>query len=270
MSKGSMLARISQLSHTVEYHQHIHHQVIIGIKGESSFNIEGELGQIDKYSGCIIPSNESHSFYGSENNEVFILDVQPNAASVLGQPVDRFNHICESLFASHRYFPIDQQMHFMLLSLDKELTVCRTDSDIKLLVAELILRSLYNRLITLNAPGDYSLGYNRLNLTLVQQYVHAHIDEKIQISDLAKVCDLSESYFYKKFREKMGVSPHQYIIDERMKIAKFLLKNTNKPLTDICFSLGFSSQSAFTNTFTKNTGCSPSQYRIKNSEGTFI
>jgi AraC-like DNA-binding protein len=260
MQNKDILARTSHLSLKADSHKHSHHQIIIGISGEAKFEIEGLGGKIDGYSGCIIPSNEKHSFCGDDDNNILLLDVGKELIEGSGLSGDVDEDLCR-LFNSRRYFSIDQQMHLMLFSLAGEMKACGDDPSFKPLVAELVLRSLSNRLSGSSIAEEQRIHGDRLDLDVVQQYIHAHITEKIQVSDLAQVCDLSTSHFYQKFREKTGISPHQYLILERIKVAKFLLDNTNKNLTDICFSLGFSSQSAFTNTFTKKVGCSPSQYR---------
>jgi AraC-like DNA-binding protein len=260
MQNKDILARTSHLSLKADSHKHAHHQIIIGISGEANFEIEGLGGKIDGYSGCIIPSNEKHSFCGDDNNNIFLLDVGKELIEGNGFSGDADEDLCR-LFNSRRYFAIDQQMHLMLFSLASEMNVHGDDPSFKPLVAELVLRSLSNRLSGHSTALEHRIHGDRLDLDIIQQYIHAHIADKIQVSELAQVCDLSESHFYQKFREKTGISPHQYLILERIKVAKFLLGNTNKNLTDICFSLGFSSQSAFTNTFTKKVGCSPSQYR---------
>lgn len=260
IQNNDILARTSHLSVQSDSHKHAHHQIIIGISGEANFEIEGVGGKVDGYSGCIVPSNERHSFCGSDGNNVFLLDVGKDIIESNGLHGSTDDELCR-LFDSRRYFSIDQQMHLMLFSLASEIKAYGDDPSFKPLVAELVLRSLSNRLSS-NATGvEHRIHGDRLDLNVIQQYIHAHIADKIQVSELAQVCDLSASHFYQKFRDKTGISPHQYLILERIKVAKFLLGNTNKNLTDVCFSLGFSSQSAFTNTFTKKVGCSPSQYR---------
>ncbi|MFT7388155.1 MAG: AraC-like DNA-binding protein [Candidatus Endobugula sp.] len=260
IQNNDIFARTSHLSAQAGSHKHEHHQIIIGIAGEAKFEIEGLGGKVDGYSGCIVPSNEKHSFTGGSDNNVFLLDV--------GKDLIEGNNLhgesdegLRRLFDSRRYFSIDQQMHLMLFSLASEMKSYGDDPSFKPLVAELVLRSLSNRLSGNAATIEHRIHGDRLDLNLIQQYIHAHIADKIQVSELAQVCDLSASHFYQKFRDKTGISPHQFLILERVKVAKFLLGNTNKNLIDICFSLGFSSQSAFTNTFTKKVGCSPSQYR---------
>jgi AraC-like DNA-binding protein len=260
MRENNMQARTAHLATRVGSHKHWHHQVIIGISGEADFEIEGLGGKVDEYSGCIVPSNEQHSFCGVNDNNVFILDIDPQFIPYPEQ-ADTIEDV-RRLFDGRRYFSIDQQMHLMLFSLANELRLFKDDSSVKPMVAGLVLQSLLHRLITSVSSAQRLYG-ERLDMNLIRQYVHAHIDEKIQVSDLASICGLSPSHFYQKFREKTGASPHQYLIHERVKVAKFLLTKTHKTLTDICFSLGFSSQSAFTNTFTKKAGLSPSQYRQK-------
>lgn len=79
---------------------------------------------------------------------------------------------------------------------------------------------------------------------------------------LAKAAGLSKYYLEKVFKEAVGLSPHQYILQLRVDRAKNLLASTSKSMVDISMELGFFDQSHFSNAFKRFTGVSPLAYRI--------
>lgn len=81
---------------------------------------------------------------------------------------------------------------------------------------------------------------------------------------LAEKCKISEIYFRRVFREKLGVSPRQYIIDIRINRAKQLLSEGQKKISAIAEECGFSTSYHFCRSFKEHVGMTPSKYRDKN------
>lgn len=92
-------------------------------------------------------------------------------------------------------------------------------------------------------------------------YINEHLTEPLTLEDLAGQASLSPFYFSRLFKRETGFSPHGYLIAARVNNAKFLLKSSDAPVKDICFSTGFASESSFCTTFKKVTGSTPSDYR---------
>ena len=95
----------------------------------------------------------------------------------------------------------------------------------------------------------------------IRLYIQEHIQEELRIDDLAKQSLMSTYHFIRVFKKHTGMSPHEYIINYRLRIAKSLLIQTNMSINDICYEAGFSSESVFCASFKKNVGVSPSTYR---------
>ncbi len=97
----------------------------------------------------------------------------------------------------------------------------------------------------------------------VFNYINRNLDKKddITIEKLAKISNLSVFYFIRAFKEETGYTPHDYIIRTRINTAIFFLRATDLSLTDITYKCGFSSESAFNNTFKRITGYTPLSYR---------
>jgi AraC family transcriptional regulator len=103
-----------------------------------------------------------------------------------------------------------------------------------------------------------------LTHTQLQQaidYIHTHIGEDLSLVQIAKVINLSPTYFASLFKRAIGLSPHQYVIKHRVKRAKLLLLTTDLTIADIALQVGFSSQSHLTQQFKRLTGMTPKRTR---------
>jgi AraC-like DNA-binding protein len=101
--------------------------------------------------------------------------------------------------------------------------------------------------------------YKRLHRA--RDYMHAYLDHPITIEDMAAVAYLSPYHFLRAFRAAFGLTPHAYLVRQRITWAKFLLRRTHQPITDICFAVGFEGLGSFSRLFRRLTGLSPREYR---------
>jgi AraC family transcriptional regulator len=83
----------------------------------------------------------------------------------------------------------------------------------------------------------------------------------LSLVELAEAIDISPTYFASLFKQAMGVSPHQYVIQQRVKRAKTMLSKTDLAIADIALQVCFSSQSHLTQQFKRLTGMTPKQIR---------
>src|SRR5437660_4888104 len=85
--------------------------------------------------------------------------------------------------------------------------------------------------------------------------------QALDIPSLAGVAHVSEAHFIRTFRATFGEPPHRYLQRRRVERAMFLLRNTDRTVTDICFDVGFTSLGTFSRTFRDIVGDSPTDYR---------
>ncbi len=95
-------------------------------------------------------------------------------------------------------------------------------------------------------------------------YINEHFKDKVTTEVLAKNAGLSPFHFIRIFKEETGITPHEYLLRTRIDMAKYLLKNTNMAVKDICFATGFSCESVFCSAFKRSSGLSPNAYRKSN------
>ena len=86
-------------------------------------------------------------------------------------------------------------------------------------------------------------------------------DKPLDVAALARVALTSEAHFIRTFKETFGETPHRYLQRRRLERAMALLRETERPVTEICLDVGFTSLGSFSRTFTHVIGMSPSAYR---------
>lgn len=85
--------------------------------------------------------------------------------------------------------------------------------------------------------------------------------EPLDVRALAAVAHLSEAHFSRSFRACFGETPHRYLQRRRVERSMFLLRETERSVTEVCFDVGFSSVGTFSRTFREIVGETPSDYR---------
>ncbi len=91
--------------------------------------------------------------------------------------------------------------------------------------------------------------------------------QPLDVPALAQVAHVSPAHFSRQFRATFGETPHRYLQRRRVERAMELLRDTGRPVTQICFDVGFNSLGTFSRTFTEVVGEAPSSYRERFARG---
>lgn len=114
-----------------------------------------------------------------------------------------------------------------------------------------------------NKKAALSSVNDKDSISAVTSYINSHFAEELSVDDLASLASLSRFYFIRLFKKRTGCTPHEYLINTRLNHAKYLLKNTNLTIKEICFASGFADESRFCTCFRDCEGVRPSEYREK-------
>jgi AraC-like DNA-binding protein len=87
--------------------------------------------------------------------------------------------------------------------------------------------------------------------------------DPLDIRALADVAHVSEAHFIRTFRATFGETPHRYLQRRRVERGMFLLRETERSITDICLDVGFGSLGTFSRTFRDIVGVNPTDYRAR-------
>lgn len=163
-------------------------------------------------------------------------------------------------YQKHNFNSYKNDILFYLKALLNEVTeenlnydiVCRNLLDI--LIINIVRKTNY----------AFSVGSNKKmnkQCASIKRYIDMNYTENITLDSLAEMTHMNKYYMVHAFQKYMGISPISYLINIRIDESKNLLKNTNHSLLEISNIIGFSSQSYFSQSFRKNTGMSPNNYR---------
>ena len=116
------------------------------------------------------------------------------------------------------------------------------------------------------APADFRGGLPAYKMRRVEEFVRENLERDLSLSELAEAANLSQFHFARAFRLTTGITPHEFLMQKRIEVAKDLLANSNLPIVEISNRAGFKNQSHFTNLFRKLNRLTPKHWReIKHS-----
>jgi len=95
----------------------------------------------------------------------------------------------------------------------------------------------------------------------VQEFIHAHMRQKIALADLAKVVELNPTYFSDQFKRVVGVRPLDYLMRRRIERAQYLLLTSHASVKEIADAVGIADAAYFSRVFARLCRVAPSEYR---------
>ncbi|NES93747.1 MAG: helix-turn-helix transcriptional regulator [Desertifilum sp. SIO1I2] len=108
----------------------------------------------------------------------------------------------------------------------------------------------------------YKGGLSQRQLLHILNYIQEHLDRDIKLADLSNQLGISQFHFIDLFKQSVGTTPYQYLLQQRIERAKQLLKEGDRSIIDIALLCGFNSHSHLSKQFRQLTGITPKQYRI--------
>lgn len=235
-------------------------------KKQHSHNNQIEILFIVKGNGNIIIGDKSYFF---EEGSMFIFDgtiphyILPDKNSEYKRNKLVLNKSKLSLLINKNeyecmHFNNDKNMYKKIDDIFKKISDCLDNVEFVFKKISLVF-DLIHICFSYNEnsiPNSKGLIYDIMN------YVNDNIRYCITIDEVAKYCHISKYHMCRKFKEQTGTTIYNYITTQRIYLAKKLLEETSKTISDIAMECGFSNISHFTNTFKKETNLKPTQYRL--------
>ena len=116
---------------------------------------------------------------------------------------------------------------------------------------------------TIATEQEQHCGLPARMLRCIEEYIDVHLENELNVEELASHLGISTSYFARSFRSSVGLAPHAYVMHRRLLRAQELLASTDLPLTDIALATGFADQSHFCRRFHQMTGMPPRTFRLQ-------
>ena len=242
------------------------HVLVLNMAGRTLIDdtCEGRRQKIWSEPGsfCLEPAGKPASRSWKGSAEVVVVYLKPNLISTVAQDLDLDP---TAVHVTPRLAVPDQLVHHFGLVLRSIAanahpgTALMVDSVARALTVHLLRQhSNVQKMIPTRQP---ELPARRL--TTVIDYMRAHFNQPVTVSELAEQCGLSSTHFTRAFREAVGKPPHAYLIDIRLDKARDLLEHTRLPITEIALSCGFEQSQYFATVFRQRIGFTPSSWRTQ-------
>lgn len=240
------------------------HLILINIKIPPSTHYEQALDgrassdELRQGEVIVIPANVSHWARWDAEHDYITLSLDPGVFNryavqlVEADAIELVPHLATA----------DPLIYGLGLALKTELESERlggrlyTDS----LTTTLFTHLLRHYCARKNSIPAYIGGLPKSQLRQILEYIHDHLEQDLTLAELAAVVRMSPNYFASLFKQSIGLTPHQYVIQCRVEAAKHLLRQGELTIAEIADSLGFAHQSHFNHHFKKLVGVTPKRF----------
>ena len=236
------------------------------VKGSACMSVDNRVIRLEENQMIFHKPMEFHSLRTDSDKQTVLLIV---SFSVEGTFMDYF---CDKTFTPNHGIKQDISKIINYLK-----TLYRPDEDDFIPTAYLdkmnesptgikaFKNSIENILISLSDEGATRVHVVKNNETEIYtnalKVINEHVYDKLTVENLAKKCNVSSAYLKKIFAKYNGLGIHEYILQNKISIAKQMLSD-GETVTYIADVLGFSSQNYFSTAFKRETGFSPSEYTL--------
>jgi AraC-like DNA-binding protein len=171
----------------------------------------------------------------------------------------------------NQFWQLNYQNYFFYNNIELATTInklikeCMSVSITKDALADLTLQELLIRIIqtqTAKAVSEGSFSQTNNPMNPVIEFIRQNLKEKFSMKLLSEKACMSTTSFYRFFKRELGMTPVEFIINEKIKCAKQLLKNPSMQINEICYLSGFEDCNYFIRLFKKHEGITPKQYQL--------
>lgn len=149
-------------------------------------------------------------------------------------------------------------------SIQKLIKVCLSDSVTKDVIADLTLQEMLIQIIQLQTQKSLennTFSDSNSSLSPIIAYIKANIHSAINMKKLSDVANMSTTAFHRFFKKELGITPVEFIAQEKIKMAKTLLSEPNIHINEVSYELGYEDSNYFIRLFKKHEGITPKQYQ---------
>ncbi|UYF98874.1 AraC family transcriptional regulator [Halomonas sp. GD1P12] len=242
------------------YDRHAHEEYAFGVTlaGRQDFFSGGQFHKSPPGNVILFNPEEVHDGQpgGEDTLDYLMLYVHPEQVAPLYAEV--LGHESKTAFHSPNTLIQDARLRGDILELARLITQGRGSC----IDQESALYRMVERTVQLGGTSTPLPRLTRPEALLVRAkaYIHAHLERDMSLDEISQAAHLSKYHFLRLFRQRYGITPHQYVINCRINAARTALA-AGADTTEVALRFGFADASHFNRRFKRIYGMTPSQYR---------
>jgi len=201
---------------------------------------------------CVTPASQPHSMEWDEAHGSILMIISPDLIMEEFPYDGRPLTIVQEQYGNND--PFVQHLADLLRNPSVASMPCQLQIES---TAVVLLQHLSGRTESRRSLGSSSCGW----LPRVIDYIYANLAAELSIVVLARVAQTSAFHFARKFKANIGVTPHQYVLEKRVEMARRLLLAPDSSIADVATSCGFATQAHLATVFRQTVGMTPKAYR---------
>lgn len=238
---------------------HVLAHILSPSSGERWFDGKRNCEQRNVGDVAICPEGITHRCNWEATSRFMILAMEPELLKQMGQ--DWMNPDQIELIPRFSTGE-DVLMHGILTRFREELEAGEIGNYLLIdsLKIALAIHLLQRYSTTKPKPAEANNGLSKAKLQQVKEYINEHLVQDLKLNEIAAIAQLSPYHFSRLFKESMGVTLHQYILQRRIEKAKYLLQYNQFSISEVATKTGFFDQSHLTRYFRQIVGVTPKQF----------
>ena len=250
-----------------EYHHHDFSKIVILIDGDLTYYIEGKAYILKPWDILFVNKNEIHKPVVNPNKyyERIVIWLNPDFMAKYAQGNNNLLKCFEvAIKNNYNLLRLNMKSIDIIKNLIQDIQNCNNSNEFG---SEILKESLFVQLMVLmnrlflNSDKNRDIEDIQYDKTIegVLNYINSNLENDLSIDTIASEFFVSKYYLMRKFKNQIGSSIHNYVVQKRLILARSLISD-GLSMSSVCSRCGFNDYSSFVRAFKKVYGVSPSNY----------
>lgn len=250
-----------------EYHHHDFSKIVILIDGDLTYYIEGKAYILKPWDILFVNKNEIHKPVVNQNKyyERIVIWLNPDFMAKYAQGNNDLLKCFEvAIKNNYNLLRLNMKSIEIIKNLIQDIQNCNNSNEFG---SEILKESLFVQLMVLmnrlflNSDKNRDIEDIQYDKTIegVLNYINSNLENDLSIDTIASEFFISKYYLMRKFKNQIGSSIHNYVVQKRLILARSLISD-GLSMSSVCSRCGFNDYSSFVRAFKKVYGVSPSNY----------
>lgn len=258
------LKDLSNLAALCHWHDDV--ELLLARKGHLCYSVNGTKVQIPEGCAVFVNSRQMHFGFSDDGTDCDYVCITFRPQSLFGNE-ELIHRFVLPVLSAHQFsfLLLEPGSHGPLLDRIAQLDAMHQSREdgFELLALSPVI-ALWHGIYTLMQQQIQVLPGSDANLWIVRQmldHIRTHYPEKVTLDSIANSGGVCRTSCCQIFRKYLGMTPNDYLNSFRLEKSMELLKGTRLSVTEIASACGYSSSSYFAEIFSRQKGCTPTQYR---------